>query len=563
MADIFLPCTRLRPGYPGKSGCLSFAGIPAKPGYPGKSGCPGVPGPTGLTGCPGPTGYPGKPGRLGISGKEPPGPPGFPGLPGDQGMIGPTGLTGPTGFFGRLGDQGPAGIPGTITGSTGSTGPTGPTGTTSQIPGSTGPTGMGPGGRTGITGPTGLQGDNSLDECIDLLNLSNTLEVLTSSDNQLSFNRPISISDNCQFILASVELSSNPSREAKIYKRSGETWEESFSLVPSDNGFGFGTRVSISNDLAVITNLLRTIYFFKLDPSDCSWSEILTLTPTDGLGTIRAIEISPDSEYTVISNSPGNPNVFKQTSPCIFEFQALLESSDNSNTNTYGSSLSISKDNNYMLVGDSLADRVYIFKNNSDQWDNVFKLQPSDITGIFYGSGSSISLDGEYIVVGASLDNSIGSIFIYQMTGPDVWTEIDRIFPSDGLFNDNFGVSVRINPDGNTILAGSNRILGFGGVYLYSRKAEEWIFAEKITESFIGLEIDLSNDGLALGRFGPSFLASKIEKSFKVRGNLEICGDITITEDMFVNLNNIPVNALGPTGSVWIDIGDNTLRVIT
>src|ERR1043165_6509202 len=70
------------------------------------------------------------------------------------------------------------------------------------------------------------------------------------------------------------------------------------------------------------------------------------------------------------------------------------------------------------------------------------------------GTAVSLSADGNTAVIGAPFDNGdIGAAWVFTRSG-GVWTQTQKLTPSDPIGYPRFGTSVAISADGGTIIAG-------------------------------------------------------------------------------------------------------------
>jgi len=153
-----------------------------------------------------------------------------------------------------------------------------------------------------------------------------------------------------------------------------------------------------------------------------------------------------------------------------------------------GWSVGISSDGNRVVIGSRDhrsqgvgTGQVRIFEWNGSAW---LKLG-SDINGEAmsdeFGGAVQISADGTTIVVGAQyadpISNGNGEISIYEFNGTD-WIQKGDDIPGQ-LGNGNFGISVAISADGNTIIAGEWKFsLGsdvIGRARIFSWNGTSWV----------------------------------------------------------------------------------------
>lgn len=209
----------------------------------------------------------------------------------------------------------------------------------------------------------------------------------------------------------------------------------------------------------------------------------------------------------------------------------VILDSPGSSGDRYGWSVAISKYGSTIAVGASAdtsygdsAGAGYIYKNNGLSYDRT-KILPSDGGGLsVFGGSCSISDDEETVVFGANVDapnGGTGAAYVYKWYGYD-WGEL-KITSSDGEFFDQFGKSLAISGDGDTIVVGAwlddepngdldgdpDSTPETGSVYVYKKEGANWV-ETKLTASnwrknaFFGISVDVSDDGnrFAVGSSG-------------------------------------------------------------
>jgi len=180
---------------------------------------------------------------------------------------------------------------------------------------------------------------------------------------------------------------------------------------------------------------------------------------------------------------------------------------------------------------------VYVYTRTGATWSFQAYLKASN-TGAddWFGSSVSLSGDGNTLAVGA--DNEAGSgtgvnptsndwaprsgaVYVYTRAGA-IWSFQAYIKASNTGAYDEFGVSVSLSGDGNTLAVGAWLEAGSGtgvnptsdegaersgAVYVYTRTGATWSFQAYLKASntgandFFGVDVSLSGDGntLAVG----------------------------------------------------------------
>ena len=166
-------------------------------------------------------------------------------------------------------------------------------------------------------------------------------------------------------------------------------------------------------------------------------------------------------------------------------------------------------------VGAKEINAVYLYKKDAmGSWGSEQKITPSD------GSPSDefacdIALFGNYLAVG-SLDNvgngtSSGAVYVYEKDAMGVWGNEQKITPSDGMLNDDFGIAVGLY--GDYLVVGSSRNDSNGGdsgaIYIYEKDAMGmWGNVQKITTSdganfdYFGISVAIYDNYLIAGASG-------------------------------------------------------------
>jgi hypothetical protein len=181
-------------------------------------------------------------------------------------------------------------------------------------------------------------------------------------------------------------------------------------------------------------------------------------------------------------------------------------------------------------LGDRLAVRsrenIYLFHNNGAgwrleaEWDGNRYIADSDtITGIFALSGDGLTFAVSADPTSPSGMGSPGLVYIYEFDGAD-WVEQGRIVPANPDEGDNFGGSLSLSNDGNTLAVGASRedssSLGVNGdetensaessgaAYLFERQGGAWRQSVYLKASnaqqydYFGTRIVLSGDARSL-----------------------------------------------------------------
>lgn len=205
---------------------------------------------------------------------------------------------------------------------------------------------------------------------------------------------------------------------------------------------------------------------------------------TPQLGCSRNVQI------TVVNTLPppppppgGGPSIPKvDIINCLDECHKII-ASDAFKNDRFGISVAISSD--VTAVGSFQDDdngnesgAAYIQYRNqggAGNWGEVRKVLPND--GAANDEfGKSVGLDGSTLIVGARLDDDNGAesgsayIFTQNQGGLDNWGQVQKLLASDGMANDEFGVSVAVSGD-FAVVGAHQHNSGAGAAYVYERNA--------------------------------------------------------------------------------------------
>lgn len=156
-------------------------------------------------------------------------------------------------------------------------------------------------------------------------------------------------------------------------------------------------------------------------------------------------------------------------------------------------------ENQAVLCQPGYSGKATVYKPDScGVWHAFQELYPVDTMEI-KGFGNSVSIHANYIIIGATVwadSLSTGSAFIFERDNLGIWKQIQKVTPSDGQSNDQFGISVSINSKYAVIGAdkededvfGNNTLEEAGSAYIYERDSNgSWNQVQKITASDRGI----------------------------------------------------------------------------
>jgi len=348
-------------------------------------------------------------------------------------------------------------------------------------------------------------------------------------------------------------------------KDEANNWVMIQKIVASDpdTNHWFGRSVSIYDTYCVIgspgnttdsygeNKLFRSgaAYIFKLD-NDGSWVEIQKIVSSDrNREEAFGYSVALDEDYLVIGNykdcqdESGGDSIYFAGSAFIYEKDAnniwnevqKIVASDRDYLDIFGHDVSIS--GNYIIVGAVYEDEdangsntmqyagsAYIFERDEiGNWDEVQKIVASDRSSNVR-FGFSVSVFDEYAIVGANFDynglvgmdslSGAGSAYIFERINNGIWTEIQKIVPSDRSTDDHFGASISQSSDTAVIAAigeadgngGSIPAPGSGSAYIFVHQNNgNWSEIQKIaatdrdTADFFGFSTSIYGNSIIIG----------------------------------------------------------------
>jgi len=316
---------------------------------------------------------------------------------------------------------------------------------------------------------------------------------IQASDAEASdqFGSSVSISDdgNTAIIGAQYEdTTATDAGAAYIFTRSGTTWSQQAKIQASDaetnDYFGFSVSISGDGDTAIVSAYLEdtsgtsagSAYIFTR--SGTTWSQQAKIQASDAAANDYfgwAVSISDDGNTAIIgawredttATDAGAAYIFTR-SGTTWSQQAKIQASDAEASDNFGLSVFISGDGDTAIIGAPTEDfssltnngAAYIFTRSGTTWSQEAKIQASDLeTGDYFGHSVSVSDDGNTAIVGAVYEDTngsnAGSAYIWTRSGT-TWSQKAKIQASDAEAGDNFGRSVFISGDGNTVIVGAD-----------------------------------------------------------------------------------------------------------
>ncbi len=152
-----------------------------------------------------------------------------------------------------------------------------------------------------------------------------------------------------------------------------------------------------------------------------------------------------------------------------------------------------------LLAGNG-AVHVYV-RGPGGAWSHQARIEGAG-PGDEFGGSVALSSDGDTLVVGVPLKNIRGAVHVYTRSGT-LWSEQARLDVAEGEDFDQFGFSVALS--GETLAVGAPLEGGSGAVYIYERTGNTWsgptrrVASDAPPTARFGASVSLDGDTLAVG----------------------------------------------------------------
>jgi len=286
---------------------------------------------------------------------------------------------------------------------------------------------------------------------------------------------------------------------AYVFVRSGTAWTQEQKLTAAlgnaDDQFGFsvainGDVVAVGANHADLPGNSEAGAVYRYARGGTVWTEVQTLSPTaqvtlgDHFGDSLAIAggrlVVGASGDDTPQTSAGAVYVFADSGPA-FGLEQKLTIPDGTNGDQFGFSVDIdgstiiggAKEDS-TVTGQTGIGAAYVFELNGSSWSLQQKLLASDGAG-FDRFGYSVAVSGDTVAVGAREDDTAagpdtGSEYLFTRTGT-VWTETQKLLPTDSFNGDRFGISSTFTATGDLAIGAAEKALtnpnGQGAVYTF------------------------------------------------------------------------------------------------
>jgi hypothetical protein len=226
-------------------------------------------------------------------------------------------------------------------------------------------------------------------------------------------------------------------------------------------------------------------------------------------------------------------------------FVAKLLASDPATDAFYGYSIDISSDGNTVVVGaygkSFFTGEAYVYTRSGLIWTEQAKLLAPEASNDQFGWSVAISADGNTVAIGSTTEDTSpnsnnGAVYIYTRSA-GTWTQQTKLLASDRASNESFGYSVAFSADGLTLLVGAepentSPSTINGAAYVFIYDSGEWFEQQKL----------LASDFSSTDRFG-------CDVSLSSDGNTALIG--ANAEDTSPNSNNGAAYVFTRSAGTW------------
>lgn len=341
-------------------------------------------------------------------------------------------------------------------------------------------------------------------------------QIVTASDvaSVITFGYTVALSGDTALIGTQGE-------GAYVFERHADGWRESVKLAAAGAPTGFGHRVAVDGDRAVVSaspNLVgdlavrNSVHVFERAGDD--WIEVAKLASheqpsTDRFGSAVAIKgdviLVGAYKATLDEHAPmqGAAYLYRRVGG-QWQLSTVLSADDGRANEYFG--MSVALDDGTALVGarDATIDRyrprqgaAYLFEDVGGRWAQSQKLFASDGGDSFF-FGSSVALDGGQALIGAPNTQGNGQFqgaaYLYRRS--DAGFElVQKLRGTNGREIDQFGISVALS--GPTALVGAylaevDGRMQQGAVHAFAESESGWVQTDRL----------LASDGAANAHFG-------------------------------------------------------------
>jgi hypothetical protein len=320
-------------------------------------------------------------------------------------------------------------------------------------------------------------------------NWSMQTQLLLPPDSQNSFfGHALALSDDGNTALIGGSNHAAGISPVSVYTRDGGVWSLQQPLpLDSNNSLLFNLTLSGDGNTAVI-GYAGTNTVHILTRSGDVWTEQTPLTLTgipQPYNFGRNLAVNADASLILVSLIDYTANyeveasrvyVFARSGNTWTE-QTQLTSEDNPEGATFGAALGLNADGSTAVIGaldetpsGNETGAAFIFTRSGNTWSQQAMLTTGDQR---FGAVAALSASGDTALVGMDYGNAV---YLFQRSGT-IWTQEPKITVDDPENAGQFGTTVDLSADGNTLLVGSP-----GGTGNNASVGAAYVFFEDGTE---------------------------------------------------------------------------------
>jgi hypothetical protein len=220
-----------------------------------------------------------------------------------------------------------------------------------------------------------------------------------------------------------------------------------------------------------------------------------------------------------------------------------------------GRSVSLSSDGSIVAIGadrNSNRGHVRIYKNINSVWTQIGSDIDGEALGDYLGGSLSLSADGNIVAIGGTGNNNFTGLVRVYKNSNDVWVKVGSDIDGEAEF-DNSGESVSLSSDGSIVAIGAHKNSGngykSGHVRIYKNINSVWTRVGEDMDGEVegdefGVSVSLSSDGnsVAIGSYkndGNGTNSGHV-RVFNVGLELAL---LEVVEDITGNSNGVNVTA--------------------
>lgn len=363
--------------------------------------------------------------------------------------------------------------------------------------------------------------------------------VPTNTKNR--FGQGVSLSSDGSFLMVGSggdDTASDNAGAVYVYDRISEGFLHQQQIFPrgiaASDHFGGGVALNYAGDVALVCSPsadddaapstypnLGAVYYFVRNGT--TWTQSQKIVPTTkvaSLGFGSSVAMSQDGLYALIgaatADGKGAVYYFKYVNGAWKEMSKLT-ASDGATSDLFGTSVALSADGTYALIGaigdDNQASNcgnVYIFTRSGDGWTQQATLAcPEPEAAISFGSAVSLNSDATKAVMSAyqkTVSGTIaaGAVYYFTRSG-STWTYVSRLVSPRVISSGFYGSAVALNQSGTALYVGAYqdnlRGVATGAVFAYTLSGSTWIYDKEYLDQLymannqFGVSLSLSGDG--------------------------------------------------------------------